>query len=384
MLEKDLDQITESDLQELIDNNIPEGKKIDYKKELSRGRDKDKKEFLADVTSFSNTSGGYLIYGMDEDNGIASELVGLDIDDPDFEINKMENMIKLGVAPRIPSVHIKSVNLSNSKHAIIIKIGQSWISPHRVVLGGFDKFFTRTSIGKFQMDVSELRTAFTSTETLNEKIKNFRIDRISKITANEAPIHFTEDLKLIIHIIPVNAFSTDPYEISKIDHNLSIMNKLLPINAHTLGHNYNFDGFLYYEHPKDEMNNYVLLFRNGIIESVLGAYEHVRNSIGVVYHESDIIKYVSSYLEALKEIGIDTPLLIFLTLTGVKGYSILSSNSRNAVLIDRDILLMPDVMIENYDDKVENILKPVFDSVWNACGLSGSNNYDENGEWTQR
>ena len=115
MIEKDLDQITEADLQELIDNKVPEGKKIEYEKELFGGRDKDKREFLADITSFSNASGGYLIYGMDEDKGIASELIGLDIDDPDIEINRMENMIKLGVEPRIPNIHIKFVNFSDFK-----------------------------------------------------------------------------------------------------------------------------------------------------------------------------------------------------------------------------------------------------------------------------
>jgi hypothetical protein len=59
----------------------------------------------------------------------------------------------------------------------------------------------------------------------------------------------------------------------------------------------------------------------------------------------------------------------------------MSSTSRNAVLIDRDILLLPEVIIENYTDKVENILKPIFDTVWNACGFNGSSNYDEDGEW---
>ena len=130
-----------------------------------------------------------------------------------------------------------------SKYAIVIKIGQSWISPHRVTLGGFDKFFSRTSIGKFPMDVSELRTAFTSTETLNEKIKNFRIDRILKISSNEGPIFFNENLKLIIHVIPINAFSTVAYDLSEIERNRNVMDNLLPIQATSMAHHHNFDGF---------------------------------------------------------------------------------------------------------------------------------------------
>ena len=83
-------------------------------------------------------------------------------------------------------------------------------------------------------------------------------------------------------------------------------------------------------HPKEDSLGYVQLFNNGIIESVLGAYEHDKKNITVVYSERYIIYYVSLYLEALKNLGVDTPILIFLTLTGVKGYS-MSSNSRNPV-----------------------------------------------------
>lgn len=151
-------------------------------------------------------------------------LVGLDIDDPDYEISKMENMIKHSVEPKIPDVHIKSIKLS--KHAIIIRIGHSWISPHMVTLKGSNKFYSRTSNGKFPMDVSELRTAFTLTETINERIKNFRVDRISKISANSAPVLLNEDLKIIIHIIPINAFSSINYDLSEIEHKINILSKI--------------------------------------------------------------------------------------------------------------------------------------------------------------
>ena len=45
---------------------------------------------------------------------------------------------------------------------------------------------------------------------------------------------------------------------------------------------------------------------------------------------------------------------------------------------------MPDVMIESYNDKIEHILKPIFDTVWNACGFKRSKNYDKDGKWINR
>ncbi len=52
--------------------------------------------------------------------------------------------------------------------------------------------------------------------------------------------------------------------------------------------------------------------------------------------------------------------------------------------IDRDILQLPEVMLQNYDEKAENVLKPCFDSIWNACGFRGSFNYNEKEEWAPR
>ncbi|MCD6594362.1 ATP-binding protein, partial [bacterium] len=67
MIAKNIDQISEEDLQALIDNSVLEGKTIEYKQSLPGNSDSDKKEFLADISSFANASGGDLIYGILED-----------------------------------------------------------------------------------------------------------------------------------------------------------------------------------------------------------------------------------------------------------------------------------------------------------------------------
>lgn len=68
MINKKLEDITTSDLQALIDNKVIEGKTIEYKREMPNNSDPAKKEFLADVTSFANSSGGDLIFGIEQDN----------------------------------------------------------------------------------------------------------------------------------------------------------------------------------------------------------------------------------------------------------------------------------------------------------------------------
>jgi predicted HTH transcriptional regulator len=73
-LNNPLESIKESDLQALVDNQVSERKTIEYKEALSGNADGDKKEFLADVSSFANASGGDLIYGIKEQSGVPIEL----------------------------------------------------------------------------------------------------------------------------------------------------------------------------------------------------------------------------------------------------------------------------------------------------------------------
>jgi predicted HTH transcriptional regulator len=67
---KPLKTIVETDLQELIYNEVREGKMIEYKRDIIGSTTENKKEFCKDVSSFANDSGGYLIIGIEAEYGI--------------------------------------------------------------------------------------------------------------------------------------------------------------------------------------------------------------------------------------------------------------------------------------------------------------------------
>jgi predicted HTH transcriptional regulator len=145
MIQKELSKIEDKDLQSLIDNSVIEKKTLDYKKTIQGNTDSEKKEFLADLSSFANASGGDLIFGVSQDNatGIPKELVGLEIGNVDREIQRLLNIIRDGIEPRIPSVDIHPVPLSKTKTALVIRVQKSWISPHRVAFKGDHRFYIR-------------------------------------------------------------------------------------------------------------------------------------------------------------------------------------------------------------------------------------------------
>jgi len=396
MINKKIEDIKEEDLKALIDNRALEGKTIEYKKELTINSDPDKKEFLADVTSFANSSGGDLIFGIEQNNqtGAPKLLNGIEVDNVDKEKTRLDNIIRDGVEPRMLGINIKPILLSNSKYAIVVHIPKSWNGPHRVIYGGHAKFYARNSSGKYEMDVDELRVAFNLSETLAEKIRKFRVDRIAKIQADETPVPLFPFPKIVFQLIPVNAFNpSTKYSIESIESNAH--DKLPLLYRSVRNSRYNLEGlFTYSDNENGKFSAYTQLYRNGIIEAVdalilkpRGANNTIIKIIPASYEEK-LIKATTSYLKLLTEFTVEPPIFIFLSLLGIKNYKIMfgtsSIDSIKSYPIDRELLLLPVEIFQDYNVKVENSLKPLFDLVWNAGGLQKSLNFDENENWITR
>ena len=66
MIPKEFDTIGKEDIEALVANAVSEGRTIEYKEKLPGGTDDDRREFLADASSFANAGGGDLIYGIRE------------------------------------------------------------------------------------------------------------------------------------------------------------------------------------------------------------------------------------------------------------------------------------------------------------------------------
>ena len=77
MIYKRFAQIDRSYIDDLILNGVSESINLDYKQDLILAKDDDKKEFLADVSSFANAAGGDLIYGISEKRDEQGKTTGI-------------------------------------------------------------------------------------------------------------------------------------------------------------------------------------------------------------------------------------------------------------------------------------------------------------------
>lgn len=206
MINKPLDKIDRDDLEQLLSNTVLESKTIEYKRQLPNDSDKEKKGFLADISSFANASGGDLIFGIEEEKGYPKSIDGMEIDNIDEEIRKYENIIRYGIEPRV-NFETRPVNISDKKFVLVFRVKKSWIGPHRVIYQGHDKFYSRNTKEKYPLDTSELRTAFNFSHTIIEQISKFKTERIIQIIANNFPAPLSEGAKIVLHLIPLESFS---------------------------------------------------------------------------------------------------------------------------------------------------------------------------------
>jgi hypothetical protein len=382
MLEKPIDQITKTDIDELVANQVVEKKTLEYKRDLPGTSDGERKEFLADATSFANTAGGHIIYGIEESNGgVPIPPAGLEDVDRDGVKLRIDQMLRDGVRPRVSGAQTHFVEGFTRGPVLFLRVPRSYQQPHMVVFSGSKKFYARATNGKYEMDVDELRRAFIGSESLSERIRGFRADRVAKIVAGDAPVPLTDNTGFILHIIPFDAFARDLGQ--PIISDRSIGQDFPPMPVHVgMGYNarFNMDGFVTFS-----QSTYCQIYRNGIIEATL---MDTRDSDGqreyIAPRDVHVTEAATEYLSKLHRANVSPPILIAVSVTGVKGAFLphgSSPLSLRAGPIDRDHLFLPDIVIERYDVDLPSLLRPTWDVFWNAGGYSRSPNYTNEGRW---
>jgi hypothetical protein len=202
------DQIDESQLQRLVDAQSAEARDIEYKRQTYGGKDIDRAEFLADISSFANTAGGDLLIGIDAKGGIPLSITPI-TGDADSELLRLEEIARSGLAPRISNLVTKAIPISAGGKVLLFRIPKSYARPHRVIRNGpgNKRFWARSSNGKYEPNVEELRALFNLAPQLADQIRDFRMSRIAKIVGSGAPVRLLHDCRLVMHLVPFSAFN---------------------------------------------------------------------------------------------------------------------------------------------------------------------------------
>lgn len=393
------DEITLDTLNDLIANEVMEGRQLDYKRELNLSTRDERREFLKDVTAFANASGGHLVYGMkegddDDTKGFPVEVCGFaPPDGVEQHIAKMENLIRDGIERPLPIYRIKYVPTDSGQPSIVMYVPSSPTKPHWVSLYGLRKFFIRHETVSSPIDFGGLQQLFTLRETISERIRDFRTERVTRLLSGETPVNLASEPALLLHVIPVSSGRSDS------EYDLTELFPIPMINPLRFrGIRYNFDGIV----TNEDRWGYTQISRNGSIEiadAYAGGSETTEIPSGL-FEVSVIRNHLPNAFILQRALGVSPPCYIFLSVLNVRGFKMaLPPNEDRSAryeqpvedeskrVVDRDHLLLSEVEVSDLNPDptaISVIVHSALNHIWQATGWRESRYYDDEGSWRPR
>ncbi len=377
---KDILNCNENDFNIILDNtDYAESGYIDYKTnfsllEYSKGdsnRNKALAEFRSDVCSFANADGGYLIYGIREDKGIAKEIIGIDILDDNTEKFQLERKNNLNtIMPKMPQILFNFVKLHNGKYLVVIFVKSDFYAPYIHIENEINyQIFKRVGNSKKSIGYTELKRMFNNSLSIENEILNYRQSRIHYFynlsdTENNKYSQF-----LLLHIIP------DTFMDSTHRKNLFVKYKKANTNFQQIFNSYgcsswpipNVDGLRftsYHMYEECQLTN----------DCIAEAFEPLRDLINIGYRPDiypngffahvavweNIDNCVRTYIEKMKTILDTQRIFVGISVIGCK--DVVSEQAiglSGNVLIDRNTIICHPIVVDNIheDDAVELSMK---------------------------
>lgn len=230
-------------------------------------------------------------------------------------------------------------------------------------------------------------------DPIRDRISAFRSDRVGKILASKTPVPLEPGPKLVLHLLPVRAFA----EQVALDLKSAQQdgNSLEPMGRpRTYGPlRFNFDGLFSTGGPEAQKPySYIQLFRNGVMEAVYARISRDKLVFGLDCGRQVVKAPGTSYMQFQKHLGLGPPLFITITMLSIRGFIIVPCGPNDPIEfhnwlgmpiapVDQEALLAPDVLVEHEGADIGRLVRPAFDSIWQASGWPGSPGYDEAGNW---
>ena len=256
--------------------------------------------------------------------------------------------------------------------------------------------FRRASRTCYRLDVDQLRSAFVGGNELADHIRRFRTERVALIEAGETPIPLhPEHGKIVVHLVPYEAFGPPP----SLELNATEGSGLFhpPFERGASSTRWNLDGLITYDRPRadEPACAYAQLFRTGIYEGVEGwqlrdSTPHPLHGAPILYGgwiEADLNRGLANPLQVLSRIGVQPPIVVLVSLLGMKGRLLLAGDGffPGGHSFDRDPILLPEQLLDSYPvsarEELPLLLRPLIDSFWQAGGWPHSPLYDAAGNW---
>ncbi|MFZ5728666.1 MAG: helix-turn-helix domain-containing protein [Pseudomonadota bacterium] len=376
MIDRPLEQVSARDITALVDARTPEDRTLEFKRELPGSSPDDIKEFLADATSFANTQGGDILFGIDDRDGVAAAVRGLAGDRIDDEILRLENLLRDGVEPRLSGARFAWIEVAPDRGVLLLRISSSLAAPHRVKFRNSARFHARNSRGKYEMDTFELRQAFAASEGFPAQIRALHAQAVA-VGYGDAPglpFHLTRDPAAVATVVPMSALrETRALPITR-------ENALAPVLSGSGFYTLNaLEGVIAHapvlptpDEVDSRIASYAVTHWRGRTDSgwSLGGRREVARgqTVQLVWplrFENGLLDMGRSTVAKLGSLGIEGPWVVMVTVRGIKDHHLVLGDYDTSDPAWRDGATLPELILEHVD---ERSLQPIFEAFWLLFG----------------
>jgi len=386
MISVSLAEVNEGLLDELCAERASESLTLEFKRELpARGLDQAKVEFLKDVCAMANAAGGDILYGIEERDGAAAAV--MPITGEPFEVAQRRlRQVLDGMEPRLDAVQFHEVPIAAGGFAMVVRVPQSFIGPHRFNW----RFVFRDTTRVADMSYDQLRAAFDRTASLTAAANAFREERLEVIAQGHTWRPMDPGPLCVVHAVPIASMSRRIAVDVAAEH-ARFASLMLPHWA-SGSRSLNLDGLIAFASSRGKnLTDYTMLFRNGSLEMVaLG---------GATFHEklipsTSVAQFYRSAIQlsgaTFARLGISGPAVVAAAFLNIAGYKLALSTQQGFLegmsLADRNTLVFPEYWVDDLAafPAVDEIAQPMLDVLWQSFGLLRCFEYNEQGEWVNR
>ncbi|MNE45563.1 hypothetical protein D3C80_1398510 [compost metagenome] len=213
-------------------------------------------------------------------------------------------------------------------------------------------------------------------QVLIEKISTFRKNRINDVIAQKFLPNIETSTSVFLHIVPANYFDNNIIDFSHAANNLTL--ELKPMATGGWDKMYNIDGFATFSTSasREKISAYSQLFRNGAFEAYSSEFFWTSGD-GILKLDpellaEEIIPTAMKALAVLNQLQIQPPFYISFSLHNVLGKEIYNQRSYINQKFRNDEIILPFLLLENYQSDVKTILKSNFDILYQSIGYASS------------
>lgn len=307
---------------------------------------------------------------------------------------KLTSAIRDSIEPGLHGVQIRAIDLTDGKHALVIRVPRSGSGIHRSKRDG--QFYVRRSRSNEQLDVPGIVSRVSDMLGREDRLASFFARRYADIALNQTSLNLRSGPKLVVHALPVQDFLSGE-DVDVWGLNVQESPPFLQVGRGYSTRN-TVEGRAFYDADDNAANHYTLLMSNGVVESCTDLIPHYwpeqHRQISLGYVEECVLRFVrslraSSYVE--RTCGL--PMVIRVALLGANDLRFGSGHPRELagsthslpIRQPLPVLCLPDALLESVDQPLEHLLHGTFLRMWLAWGYTRSYFYTQvDGVWTRQ